>query len=105
DRDDSLHGHHKKVIAFRRNVVPLVVFNDIFQTGGICKTNDDDVSIVVVRKGGQMTGLVVDSCIGQQQVVLNSLGNYLTDVFAILGAKIVGDGQVVLIIDSNAFVK
>ncbi|HLR07948.1 MAG TPA: chemotaxis protein CheA [Bacillota bacterium] len=104
-RDNILHAHHKKVIDFRGNVVPLVFLNDIFQTGGICKTNDDYFSIVVVRKGEQMTGLVVDSFIGQQEVVLKSLGNYLTNVFAILGATILGDGQVVLIIDSNAFVK
>lgn len=52
-----------------------------------------------------MAALVVDSFIGQQEVVLKSLGKYLKDVFAISGATILGDGQVALIIDTNALVK
>ena len=52
-----------------------------------------------------MAGLIVDSFIGQQEVVLKSLGNYLRDVFAISGATILGDGEVALIIDPNALVK
>jgi two-component system, chemotaxis family, sensor kinase CheA len=49
--------------------------------------------------------LAVDSFIGQQEVVLKSLGNYLSSVFAISGATILGDGRVALIIDCNALVK
>ena len=52
-----------------------------------------------------MAGLIVDSFIGQQEIVLKSLGNYLADVFAISGATILGDGQVALVIDSNAVIK
>ena len=59
----------------------------------------------MLRKGNKLAGLVVDSFIGQQEVVLKSLGNYLTNVFAISGATILGDGEVALIIDSNALVK
>ena len=53
-----------------------------------------------------MTALVVDSFIGQQEVVLKSLGKYLTGgVFAISGATILGDGQVALIMDCNALIQ
>lgn len=52
-----------------------------------------------------MVGLIVDSFIGQQEVVLKSLGNYLSNVFAISGATILGDGKVALIIDTNALIK
>ena len=60
------------------------------------KQDDEYLSVVIVRKGNKITGLVVDSFIGQQEVVLKSLGNYLTNVFAISGATILGDGEVAL---------
>ena len=62
-------------------------------------------SVVIVRKGDKMAGLVVDSFIGQQEIVLKSLGNYLQSVFAISGATILGNGQVALIVDCNALIK
>ena len=52
-----------------------------------------------------MAGLVVSSFIGQQEIVLKSLGNYLNSVFAVSGATILGDGQVALILDCNSIVK
>ena len=57
---------------------------------------------VIVRKGEKLAGLVVDSFIGQQEIVLKSLGNYLTNIFAISGATILGNGKVALIVDCNA---
>jgi len=48
--------------------------------------------------------VVVDAFIGQQEIVLKSLGNYLTNVFAISGATILGDGQVALIVDCNTLI-
>lgn len=103
-RDEILSAHHNKVIDFRGQVVPLTFLNELFE---VPKEKEDDefVSIVIVRKGNKLAGLVVDSFIGQQEVVLKSLGNYLTNVFAISGATILGDGEVALIIDSNALVK
>lgn len=51
-----------------------------------------------------MAGIIVDSFIGQQEIVLKSLGNYLNEVFAISGATILGNGQVALIIDCNSLI-
>lgn len=102
-KDEILSAHHKKVIDFRGKVIPLVFLNDIFEVPQVYE-QDDYVSIVVVKKGDKAAGLVVDSFIGQQEVVLKSLGNYLTDIPAISGATILGDGEVALIIDSNALV-
>ncbi len=62
-------------------------------------------AIVVVKKGDKLTGLMVDSFIGQKEIVLKSLGTYLRDVFAISGATILGDGELALIIDPNALLK
>lgn len=105
-KDDVMHAHHTKVIDFRGKVVPLAFLNDIFNVKQTIETDKDSyLSIVIVKKGNKMVGLVVDSFIGQQEVVLKSLGNYLTNTFAISGATILGDGEVALIIDSNALVK
>ncbi|HLS06499.1 MAG TPA: chemotaxis protein CheA [Bacillota bacterium] len=104
-KDDILNAHHKKVIHFRGKVVPLAFLNEIFAVPTGDAKDNDYYSIVIVKQGDKMTGLVVDSFIGQQEVVLKSLGNYLTNIFAISGATILGDGEVALIIDSNALIK
>jgi len=104
-KKDVLSARNKKVIDYRGNIVPLVFLKELFSVPGTKETNNDFLSIVIVKKGEKLAGLVVDSFIGQQEVVLKSLGNYLTNVFAISGATILGDGQVALIIDSNALVK
>ncbi|SIS37581.1 chemotaxis protein CheA [Salimicrobium flavidum] len=103
-KDDIMHAHNKKVIDFRGKVVPLVFLEDIFEVPKELE-EEEYYSLVMVRKGEKMAGLVVDSFIGQQEVVLKSLGDYLSGVFAISGATILGDGQVALIIDSNALIK
>lgn len=103
-KDEIYSVHHNKVIDFRGQVIPLTFLDKIFD---VPKKNEEGefVSVVIVRKGNKLAGLVVDSFIGQQEVVLKSLGDYLTNVFAISGATILGDGEVALIIDSNALVK
>ena len=98
-------AHNQKVIDFRGKIVPLVFLKDIFNVPihQMGKKNSIPSSLFV--KGDKIAGLVVDSFIGQQEVVLKSLGNYLTDVFAISGATILGNGQVALIVDCNALIK
>ncbi|URM31693.1 chemotaxis protein CheA [Cytobacillus firmus] len=103
-KEDVLSAHNQKVIDFRGKVVPLLSLKDIFEVPSD-NHEDEFISVVIVRKGEKMAGLVVDSFIGQQEVVLKSLGNYLTSVFAISGATILGDGQVALIVDCNALIK
>jgi two-component system chemotaxis sensor kinase CheA len=104
-KDQIMMAHRQKVIDFRGRVVPLVSLKDIFQVPDNGTAKDDEVAVVIVRKGEKMAGLVVDSFIGQQEIVLKSLGKYLVNVFAISGATILGDGQVALIIDCNALIK
>jgi two-component system chemotaxis sensor kinase CheA len=104
NKKDILSAHHQPVIDFRGRVVPLVSLSDVFDVPG--ETDEDDFySVVIIRQGEKMAGLIVDSFIGQQEVVLKSLGNYLTDVFAISGSTILGDGQVALIVDTDALIK
>lgn len=103
-KEKIMAAHRQKVIDFRGKVVPLVSLKGVFEIDAE-DDNDDVVSVVIVRKGDKMAGLIVDSFIGQQEVVLKSLGNYLINVFAISGATILGDGQVALIIDCNSLIK
>ncbi|SDL73541.1 chemotaxis protein CheA [Sediminibacillus halophilus] len=102
-KSNIMSAHNKKVIDFRGKVVPLIDLQDVFEVPGE-KHDDEYCSVIIIRKGDKMAGLIVDTFIGQQEVVLKSLGNYLTDVFAISGATILGDGQVALIIDSNSLI-
>lgn len=101
---DILNAHNQKVIDFRGSIVPLVNLKGIFEMSD-GQEMEEFQSVVIVRKGERMAGLVVDSFIGQQEIVLKSLGNYLQSVFAISGATILGNGQVALIVDCNALIK
>ncbi|MGG1401140.1 chemotaxis protein CheA [Bacillus salipaludis] len=98
----TLHG--QKVIQFRKQVVPLVYLNEVFQVPSMEEKSDKMQYIVIVRKGDKTVGLVVDSVLGQQEVVLKSLGGFLTNLYAISGATILGNGEVALIIDPNQFI-
>jgi len=103
-KEDIMAAHNQKVIDFRGSVVPLLNLTNFFD---VPRTREEDeyYSIVIVRKGDKMAALVVNSFIGQQEIVLKSLGQYLSNVFAISGATILGNGQVALIIDCNALIK
>ncbi|WP_409292312.1 chemotaxis protein CheW [Peribacillus sp. SCS-37] len=103
-KSEILTAHNQKVIDFRGKVVPVIFLKDVFNVPETVE-QDEYYSLVIVRKGERMAGLVVDQFIGQQEIVLKSLGAYLQSVFAISGATILGDGQVALIVDCNALIK
>ncbi len=103
-REEVLRSHNQDVIDFRGKIIPLVYLHSILSIP-VCREEEDFLSLVIVRNGDKMAGLVVNSFIGQQEIVLKSLGNYLNSVFAVSGATILGDGQVALIIDCNSLVK
>lgn len=102
---DIMQAHKQQVIDFRGKVVPLVSLKHVLNVPSSGAEKDEQISVVICRKGNKMAGLVVDSFIGQHEVVLKSLGKYLPNVFAISGATILGDGQVALILDPNALIK
>ena len=105
-KKEVMNAHNQEVIDFRGRIVPLVQLHKIFDVPSTSEQKaEEEISVVLVRKGEKMAGLIVDSFIGQQEIVLKALGSYLTQVFAISGATILGDGQVALIIDTNALIK
>lgn len=103
---EIMKAHNQPVIDIRGSIIPLINLKEIFEMPEDQTIKaDENHSVVIVRKGEKLAGLVVDSFIGQQEVVLKGLGNYLNNVFAISGATILGDGQVALIIDCNSLIK
>lgn len=99
----NIHGN--KMVDYRKSVIPLVSLSSLFEVPDFNEDLEEETEIVVVRKGDKQVALMVDEFIGQQEIVLKTLGKYLTGLFAISGATILGDGQVALIIDPNALIK
>ncbi|RKN86502.1 chemotaxis protein CheA [Paenibacillus ginsengarvi] len=99
----SVHGN--KMMEYRSGIIPLISLSTLFDVPGYSEADEEETEIVVVRKGEKLAALMVDEFIGQQEIVLKSLGKYLTNLFAVSGATILGDGQVALIVDSNALIK
>ncbi|SDC86870.1 two-component system, chemotaxis family, sensor kinase CheA [Paenibacillus sp. UNCCL117] len=97
--------HGNRMVDYRNSVIPLIPLAELFDVPGQGEESGADVQVVVIRKGEKMAALVVDEFIGQQEIVLKTLGKYLTNLFATSGATILGDGQVALIIDTNALIK
>ncbi len=91
----------KEVITLRGNVIPLVRLNEVL---GIESTKNDaeDLIAVIVKKGDKQAGLVIDELMGQAEIVIKSLGKYINKSKIISGATILGDGEVALILDTNA---
>ena len=86
-------------------VIPVISLSEVFEVPDYNKADEAETEMVIIRKGEKITALMVDEFLGQQEIVLKSLGSYLTNLIAISGATILGDGQVALIIDTNALVK
>lgn len=92
----------QEVILLRNMVVPITRLADALEVPNSDEANQKQLKIVIVRKGEKLTGLVVDSVIGQQEIVIKSLGKLLTGIKYLAGATILGDGNVALIIDVNS---
>jgi two-component system chemotaxis sensor kinase CheA len=93
------------LLDYRNSVIPLVSLAQIYQVPDNGQPERDETEIVIIKKGEKMAALSVSELIGQQEIVLKNLGKYLNNVFALSGATILGDGQVALIMDTNALIK
>ena len=93
----------KEVITLRDQVIPLIRLNEILEVPSK-KGPEDNLVVVVVKKGDKLAGLVVDELIGQLEIVIKSLGKYINKCKIISGATVLGDGEVALILDANALI-
>lgn len=88
----------QEVMTMRGNVLPLFRLAELLEAEQSEK-NSNELYIVVVRKADKQIGLIVDRLIGQQEIVIKSLGRILNGIPGIAGAIVAGDGNVRLIID------
>jgi len=102
------HSHGNLLVDYRSGVVPLIPLSKIFDVPADAEKDQDeneDIDIVIIKKGEKIAALIVSEFLGQQEIVIKSLGKYFTHLFALSGATILGDGQVALILDPNALIK
>lgn len=88
----------QEVITLRGNVLPLFRLGELISVPGT-SSEDEDMYVVIVRKGEKQIGIMVDTLIGQQEIVIKSLGKLLAGIPGIAGAIVSGDGNVRLILD------
>lgn len=105
DPSDIQYVSKQEVIMLRGAVIPIIRLNKVL---GVSSEDIPDknkqLTCVIAKKGDKLAGLIVDSLIGQQEIVIKSLGKLLSGIRCIAGATILGDGNVALIIDVNSIV-
>jgi len=92
---------NREVVVLRGQVLPLLRLRDALQVPDF-KEGDAEEAVVVVRVGDRRVGLVVDELLGQEEIVIKSLGKFLKGIQGLAGATILGDGRVALILDVTA---
>ena len=105
--EDIKYVQAKEVIIIRGIVIPLIRLDkvlDIHRSEDFAERAEENLTVVIVRKGENYAGLVVDRLMGQQEIVIKSIGNYINNNKIISGATILGDGEVALILDANTLI-
>ncbi len=100
---DIKYVEAKEVIHLRGMVIPIIRLDNLLDSEPK-ETEDENLIVVVCKRGDSYGGIVVDNLIGQQEIVIKSLGKVIDNNKIINGATILGDGEVALIIDVNAIV-
>ena len=100
---DVKYVQTKEVINLRGTVIPLIRLDQILDVEPVGEENEN-LTVVIVKKGDKLAGLVVDNLIGQQEIVIKSIGNYINCSKMIGGATILGDGEIALILEVNSLV-
>lgn len=96
---DIKYVEAQEVIHLRGMVIPIIHLDKLLDCEP--KEEPENLTVVIVKKGDKCAGLVVDNLIGQQEIVIKSLGKYINNNKIISGATILGDGEVALILDVN----
>lgn len=102
-KDEIKMVQSQEVVVLRGVVLPMVRAFDVLDVPGE-RDENAEMYMVVVKRAGRQMGLVVDSLIGQQEIVIKSLGKLLAGIPGIAGATVLGDGGVSLIIDIGTLI-
>lgn len=100
---DIKYVQTKEVINLRGTVIPLIRLDQILDIEA-SGSEAESLTVVIVKKSNKLAGLVVDNLIGQQEIVIKSIGSYINCSKMIGGATILGDGEIALILEVNALV-
>lgn len=103
DPGDVKTVQSKEVIHLRGSVIPLIRLDEVLDIESKREPGENLV-VVIVKKGDKQAGLVIDELIGQQEIVIKSMGKYINKCKFISGATILGDGEIALILDANALI-
>ena len=103
EKSDIKLVQNEEVINLRGTVIPLIRLNEVIGTESH-PIDENSLIAVIVKKGDKMAGLVIDELIGQQEIVIKSIGKFIKQSKMISGATILGDGEVALILDANALI-
>ena len=98
---DIMYVQSKQVINLRGTVIPLLDLDEMLDVTKP-EGNPESITVVIVRKGDKLAGLIVDNLIGQLEIVIKSIGKYINNSKMISGATILGDGEIALILDVNS---
>ena len=88
---------NKEVIVLRGEIIPIVRMEKALQVPHV--KDSEELFVVVVHAGEAKAGIVVDNLIGQQEIVIKTLGNLFAGLKLFGGATVLGDGRVALILD------
>lgn len=94
-----------EMIKVRNSLIPLIRLDKVFSLNGGDGGKKDEIDIseklvvVVVENQERRTGILIDELLGQDEIVIKSLGGWLKDIKGIAGGAIMGDGRVGLILD------
>lgn len=95
----------QEVILLRGQIIPIVRLSNMLNVPEASVQVNDDLFVVIVHMGDQRAGIIVDTLIGQQEIVIKSLGKLLAGIKVIAGATILGNGQVALILDVGSLMQ
>lgn len=101
-QEDIKTVRNKEVIVLRGQIIPIIRLGDILNVPRVHEADSDDIFVVVVHIGERKAGIVVDNLIGQQEIVIKTLGKLLAGLKVISGATVLGDGRVAMILDVSA---
>lgn len=99
DQSEIYYINKKPVLRLREDVIPIINLNEILKGNPSGFTMTEKPYIVVVGLAEKKIGIIIDRFLGQEEVVIKSLGNYLGTTEGVAGATILGDGRIRLIVD------
>ena len=102
-KDEISFVQSKEVINLRGHVIPILRLQQLLDIPEP-EVEPENLLVVIMQKGDQQVGLIIDNLIGQQETVIKSLGRYITNDKLFSGATILGDGEVALILDTNTLI-